>query len=291
MPGGYTGKILFVDLTSGEIREETPDEKLLRDFIGGYGIGARVLYSRQKGGVDPLGPDNILGLVTGPLTGSTNCWGARYTAVAKSPLTGVWGDSNCGGEFGPYLKFAGYDAVYFTGASAKPVYLLCNNGKAEFRDASFLWGKDTYETIELLKPELGNNFRAATIGPSGEKKALLASIISERFRAAARAGLGAVMGSKNLKAVVVMGNQTIPIADKEGLSKISKKYLAYIKTNPIGINWGKFGTCGITASAVTSGDAAIKNWTLAGLENFPNAEDISGQSVIDIQSVRHGCWR
>lgn len=135
MAGGYMGKILFVNLSTGEIKKETPEESLYRDFIGGYGIGARLLYSRQKGGVDPLGPDNTLGLITGPLTGTPAIVGTRYTAVAKSPLTGGWGDANSGGDFGPHLKFAGYDAVFFNGIADKPVYLFIDNGKAGLRDA------------------------------------------------------------------------------------------------------------------------------------------------------------
>ena len=123
------GKILFVDLSTGVIKEEALDEKMCRDFIGGYGIGARILYSRQKAGVDPLGPENTLGLISGPLTGTPVPTGARYTAVAKSPLTGGWGDANSGGYFGPYLKFAGFDAVFFTGISPKPVYLLIDKAK------------------------------------------------------------------------------------------------------------------------------------------------------------------
>ena len=291
MIGGYMGKTLFVDLTRGEIKEETSDEKLCRDFIGGYGIGARIMYSRQKGGVDPLGPDNILGLATGPLTGSTTCWGARYTVMAKSPLTGAWGDANSGGEFGPFLKFAGYDAVYFTGVSDKPVYLLCRDGKAELRDAASIWGKDSYQTVELLKSELGDDFRIANIGPAGEKRALLASVMTDSYRAAARAGLGAVMGSKRLKAVVAMGNKTIPIADKEALSEATRKFVAYVKTNPLGTLMRETGTCGNTANNVLVGNCPVKNWGGAGALDFPTAERIDGKNVIALQYKRHGCWR
>jgi aldehyde:ferredoxin oxidoreductase len=131
MARGYTGKILFVNLSTGEIREETPEESLYRDFIGGYGVGARILYSRQKGGVDPLGPENTLGFLTGPLTGTASTFAGRYGVVAKSPLTGGWGDSNSGGHFGPCLKFAGFDAVFFTGIAEKPVYLFLDNSRAE----------------------------------------------------------------------------------------------------------------------------------------------------------------
>ena len=151
MTGGYMGKMLFVDLTRGELKDEVLDDKLCRQFIGGYGIGARLLYSRQKAGVDPLGPENIFGILTGPLTGTPVPSGCRYTAVAKSPITGGWGDANSGGDFAPHLKFAGYDAVFFTGISEKPVYLLIDNGKASLKDAGTLWGKDSYETEDTLK--------------------------------------------------------------------------------------------------------------------------------------------
>src|SRR5512143_2617496 len=118
---GYAGKFLFVNLANGELKEETFSEDFARSYIGGYGMGARVLYDRQKPGADPLGPDNMLGLLTGPLTGSPIPSGARFVALAKSPLTGGWGDANCGGEFGPYLKFAGFDGVFFSGISSRPV--------------------------------------------------------------------------------------------------------------------------------------------------------------------------
>ena len=145
------GKILWVDLSKKQIKEEALDEKMGRDFLGGYGLGARILFSRQKAGVDPLGPDAILGLVTGVLTGTDAMGGSRYVMVGKSPLTGGWGDANSGGNVGPYLKFAGYDAVFFTGISSKPVYLLIDNGKAELKDAGKLWGKDYLRDTGYIK--------------------------------------------------------------------------------------------------------------------------------------------
>jgi len=167
MAGGYMGRILFVNLSTGEIQEEILGENICRDFIGGYGIGARILYDRQAARVDALGPDNTLGLITGPLTGTPATTGTRYQAVGKSPLTGGWGDANSGGFFGPYLKFAGYDAVFFNGIAERPVYLFIDNGKAGLRDASHIWGKDTYETEDTLKAELGNGLEKAE-GGSGK---------------------------------------------------------------------------------------------------------------------------
>ncbi len=198
MLGGYMGKLLFVDLSTGKMTEETPDESLCRDYVGGYGIGARLLYDRMKAGVDPLGPENIFGLMTGPLTGSPAIGGARYQAVAKSPLTGGWGDANSGGFFGPYLKFAGYDGVFFNGISEKPVYLFVDDGKAELKDASHLWGKDTYYTEDTLRNEHGGESKVICIGPAGEKLSLVASIQTHKGDAAARGGMGSVMGSMKI---------------------------------------------------------------------------------------------
>ena len=148
MARGYMGKILTVDLSKKELKDEVLDEKLCRQYIGGYGLGARILFSRQKAGVAPLGPDNMLGIVTGMLTGTPAISASRYVVVGKSPLTGGWGDANSGGYFGPHMKFAGYDSVFFTGISETPVYLFINDGKAELKDATQLWGKDTFETEE-----------------------------------------------------------------------------------------------------------------------------------------------
>src|SRR4030067_2854275 len=150
MKGGYAGKLLVVDLTKGPLEEKPLSEKLARNFIGGYGIGARLLYDRMKPGVDPLGPGNILGFMSGPLNGTGASFGGRYTVVCKSPVTGGWNDANSGGFFGPELKRAGFDGVFISGVSDKPVYLFIKDGKAEIRDARALWGKDVVETGEAL---------------------------------------------------------------------------------------------------------------------------------------------
>jgi aldehyde:ferredoxin oxidoreductase len=225
MARGYMGKMLFVDLSEGKLRDEPLDEKLCRQFIGGYGIGARILFSGQKAGVDPLGPDNTLGILSGPFSGTPAVSGTRYTVVAKSPLTGGWGDANSGGYFGAFVKFAGYDALFFTGISAEPVYLLIDNGKAELRDAAYIWGKDTYQTEEILKSELGRDVEVACIGPSGENLCLISAVIN-KSRTAARSGMGAVMGSKKLKAVAVKGKMKVPLADEAKTRELRKKYLA-----------------------------------------------------------------
>ena len=288
MTCGCMGKMLFVDLTEGKIDEETTAEKLYRDFLGGYGIGARILFSRQKARIDPLGADAMLGFVSGILTGTPALFGSRYTVVGKSPLTGTWGDANCGGDFGPHLKFAGYDAVFFSGISAAPVYLFIDNGTAELREASELWGKDTWETESLLQTALGKEARVACIGPAAEKMSLISCIINNRGRAAGRSGLGAVMGSKKLKAIVVRGDQEVPIAHEAELKAARKKHLEQLG-GTVEV-YRQFGTCGAMNQFVQIGDAPIKNWRGSAVD-FPNATVISDQSVINLQERKYGCWR
>jgi aldehyde:ferredoxin oxidoreductase len=294
MSGGYMGKILFVDLSTGEIKEEALEEKTCRDFIGGYGIGARVIYSRQKAGVDPLGPENTLGLVTGPLTGTPAITGARYTALAKSPITGGWGDANSGGDFGPNLKFSGYDAVFFTGIAAKPVYLFIDNGKAGLRDAGHLWGKDTYETEEMLQAEHGRETSVACIGPSGEKLSLISCIVNRRGAAAGRSGLGAVMGSKKLKAVAVKGSMAVPMADRAKAEQIRKDQLAEFNKQPPSpfsvASMRKYGTSAMTDKNAHSGDTPVKNWGGIGVIDLPDVAGLSGDAAIANKAGADPCW-
>jgi len=281
------GKMLMVDLSRSELKDEALDERLCRQFIGGYGIGARILFSRQKAGVDPLGPDNTLGFLTGPFTGTPALSGTRYTVVAKSPLTGGWGDANSGGYFGAFMKFAGYDAVFFTGISEKPVYLLINNGKAELRDANHLWGKDTRQTEDMLKAELGKNAEVACIGPSGENLSLISAVIS-KTRTAARSGLGAVMGSKKLKAVVVKGNMKVPLADEEKVRTLRKEHQAKLGGH---IVWLKpTGTPFLVIPGVQNGDSPVKNWGGVGVIDFPDFEPIGADAVIERRTKRYACY-
>jgi aldehyde:ferredoxin oxidoreductase len=269
MKGGYTGKLLFVDLTKGTFEEKTLSEELARNFIGGYGIGARLLYEMMKPGVDPLGPDNILGFISGPLNGTGAMFGGRYTVVCKSPVTGGWNDANSGGFFGPALKRAGFDGVFVSGASDKPVYLFIKDGKAEIRDAKALWGKDCTEAEEALIRETGEkNLRTALIGPAGEKKSLMACVINDKHRAAGRGGCGAVMGSKNLKAVVVIGTGKVPVAYPEKIKEINAEILDFMKNGPtveIVKAFGAFGTGGNTTGSALSGDSPVKDWEGVGI--------------------------
>jgi aldehyde:ferredoxin oxidoreductase len=272
MRGGYAGKMLFVDLTKRKIEEKELTEKMAKRFIGGYGIGARVLYDLMKPGVDPLGPDNVIGFVTGPLNGTGAFLGGRYTVVCKSPVTGGWNDANSGGFFGPELKKAGFDAVFVKGASDKPVYIWIKDGKTEIREATHLWGKDCSETLEALTEEIGDKMlRAALIGPGGENLSLLACVINDHHRAAGRGGPGAVMGSKKLKAIVVRGTGKIPVADPEKLKEVNQSVRTAMKEGPmaqISQAFAQLGTGMGTGANALSGDTPVKNWGGAGLVDF-----------------------
>jgi len=286
---GYMGKILFVDLTQGVCQEEALSEEICRDFMGGYGIGARLLYERMKPRVDPLGPDNMLGFLTGPLTGTPALCSGRFVVVGKSPLTGTWGDANCGGNFGPYLKFAGFDGIFFSGISPKPIYLYIENGKPELKDAQQLWGKDCLDTDDMLKNIHGKATSVACIGPSGENLSLTAAIINEKGRAAGRSGLGAVMGSKKLKALAVKGNIEIPMADEEKAKQLRRNWIPQLKG--MGETFRDYGTAGITEASAMSGDSPVKNWAGSGPDDFPTAKQISDDAVIAEQERKYGCWQ
>jgi len=288
--GDGSAKVLFVDLSTGEMKDELFGEEILGKFLGGYGLAAKIMYDRQKPGVDALGPENMLGFLTGPLTGTPAIIGSRYVVVGKSPLTDSWGDANSGGYFGPALKFAGYDGVFFTGISEKPVYLLIDEGKAELVDADELWGKDSNDTEDMLKEKHGSKTNIACIGQSGEKLSLISCIINDKGRAAGRSGLGAVMGSKKLKAVAVKGALKVPIADEAKTKELRRKYIPKINVGFADI-LKEYGTAGIAATASETGDAPIKNWGDSGPEAFTNAEAISDDAVIKYQERKWACWQ
>jgi aldehyde:ferredoxin oxidoreductase len=288
MAHGFMGKMLWVDLSKKQTKEEPLDEKMGRDFLGGYGLGARILFSRQKAGVDPLGPDAILGMVTGVLTGTDAMGGSRYVIVGKSPLTGGWGDANSGGNVGPYLKFAGYDAVFFTGISPKPVYVLIDNGKVEFKDAAHLWGKDSFEVQDILREAHGRDLEVACIGPSGEKLSLISGVMNNKGRAAGRSGLGAVMGSKKLKAIAIKGSMKVPVADAAKAAEMRKKHLANM--GPRTPFMREFGTSGLFIMSCESDDAPTKNWGGVAVVDFKNYKDISADPVKTELQRAYGCW-
>lgn len=277
MTTAYMGKVLAVDLTLAKVKEEQLKERLYRDFIGGVGLGVRLLYERQPGKVDPLGEENILGFMPGLLGGTAVPGSSRLTVVSKSPLTGGWGDASMGGYIAPEIKQAGYDGILVQGISPRPVYLLLYQGKAELRDAFHLWGRDTIETQEILRKEIGDRrLRVICIGPAGEAQSLISAIMSEgrEGRAAARSGLGAVMGSKRLKAIAVRGQNVIPVADSAQVSKLRRQFVNGVKeTETLFIKALKTGgTAGYTHPFVTAGATPFKNWSLIGPESMPSYE-------------------
>jgi len=292
MPGGYMGKVLFVDLTSNAYEERALTEDIYREFIGGYGLGVRVLYERMKAGVDPLGPQNILGFVAGTLTG-TKCHGAgRFNVVAKSPLTNGWGDSSCGGNFGPVLKSTGYDGVFITGRAKKPVYLWITDGAVEIRDAGHLWGKDSSEAEDIIKREGDSGAAVALIGQAGENLSKIAAIMHDYGRAAGRSGLGAVMGSKLLKAVAVKGGRQVPVADEYAYRAVLARMGEDIKTRTrLANNIGKLGTVGIYLKNITIQDAPIQNWKGIAEEVYPleKASNLGGDVYLQYMKRKYAC--
>ena len=221
---GYRGKILRVDLSAGSTSVESPSEELLREFIGGAGLAARLLYDMIDKDTDPLGPENPLLYLTGPLCGTMAPTGSKSTFASRSPKTGILGYSTVGGHLGADLKFAGYDGIIFTGAAERPVYLLVDDSDVEIRDGAHLWGKDTIQVWEDLKAETGlRNAGIARIGVAGENLVKYANIIVDHHRAAGRTGQGAVMGSKKLKAIVIHGtDRKIPVADDQAFNEYAK---------------------------------------------------------------------
>ncbi len=289
MPYGYAGKLLFVDLSAGTLSEETPDDAFYRSCVGGIGLGAKVLLDRISGYVEALGPENILGFTTGPLTATGVYGGGRFTVVTKSPLTGGWADSNSGGTLGPELRTAGYDGVFFTGAAEKPVCLVIEAGQARLLDAGHLWGKDSYETDDALQEELGGPgaWKISCIGPAGEQQSLLAGIVNEKGRIAARSGVGAVMGSKKLKALAVRAAKgtRIPIADSAALKTVHKKYAEDIKNSPFHQGLTAAGTGGGTSFLLSIGDCPSANWAETGTDSFPTCSNVDSANM-DVYKIK-----
>ncbi len=267
---GYTGKILNVDLSNSKISTEDLDMEMACKYIGGMGLASKLLYDEVGPGVDPLGPDNVLIFSTGPLSGTAAPCAGRSEITAKSPLTGIIGSGNTGGVWGVELKRAGYDAIVVRGASPHPVYLWIDNGKVEIRRAEGLWGKDIFQTSDLLRRHLGekpdHEIRVAAIGPAGENLVKFAAIINEYWHAQGRCGLGAVMGSKKLKAIAVRGNNQIPVANPPEFQKAVKETIEAITQtwHPalMGAHkrFGRIGALPIAKGTLRQGTLPVKNF-------------------------------
>ncbi|HYM16310.1 MAG TPA: aldehyde ferredoxin oxidoreductase family protein [Dehalococcoidia bacterium] len=285
--GAVNGKMLNVRLNAGVIETEEIPEQMYRQYLGGYGIGSRLMFDRIPAGADPLGPENVLGLFPGLLTG-TPFFGIRYQAVSKSPKTGGWGDANAGGDFGPFLKNAGWDGIMLYEKASKPVYIYIEDDKAEIRDASDLWGMLAIDVEDKLKQRHGKKASVACIGPAGEKMSLMAGICNERGRLAARSGLGAVMGSKNVKAIVVNATKNIIGSSPEIMKQVRTSLDEFAK--PITNFFRTYGTTGITNGSAMSGDAPVKNWGGAGMVDFPQAMSMSGDNFNRRMEKKYACW-
>jgi aldehyde:ferredoxin oxidoreductase len=289
------GTVLDIDLSERRHKSYQLDQEISSGYVGGSGIAAKILADSTDGNTEPLSPENVLIFSTGPLTGTPVPSSGRHAIVSKSPLTSIYCESDVGGYWGTFLRRAGFDILVVRGASSEPIYVWIHNGIVEIRPASHVWGKDTIETDRTLKMETHAAAVTALIGPAGENKVLLASIMHDgaHGRAAGRGGLGAVMGSKKLKAVVVYGENDIPVFDGPGLnnsiSRVAKDIREKSKANI------DFGTAGYTEVSEQLGDLPVKNWML---RQWPDVKKIGGEalakfvtSTFHCQSCFAGCGR
>lgn len=283
------GKLLRVDLSSGSIEDEPLNLHWARQFVGGSGLAARYLHDLITPQTDPLGAENPLMFMTGPLVGTAAPSCGRYEVCARSPLTGIWGESNAGGYWGPELKFAGYDGLLITGRAARPVYLCIHDGVAELRDAESLWGQDTYQTQEVLLQELGDpKARVACIGPAGENLVKYAAIMNDAGRVAGRTGMGAVMGSKKLKAIVVRGTGTVSLADGESFQEYVRRAREAIKEDITTEILRLMGTAGSAEMLMMLGDMPCRYFTGGEMDVGP----IGGATMAETILVKNvACYR
>ncbi len=275
---GWTGTVLRVDLTRHEITKEPLNLEWARSYVGGRGVAARYLSEELDPQVDALSPDNKLIFATGPLTGTNASCGARYMVVTKGPLTGAMTTSNSGGKWGPELKFAGYDMIILEGASDKPVYLWIMDDVVELRPAEHLWGKGVFETEDLLRSESGvPDCSIACIGQAGENRVLFAAIVNEKFRAAGRSGVGAVMGAKNLKAIAVRGTGAVRIANPKAMMRAQWQMKHELTEAPLTSEaLPTYGTLALMNVINEHGALPTNNYQYA---QFDKAENISGEEL------------
>ncbi|MEG0980108.1 MAG: aldehyde ferredoxin oxidoreductase C-terminal domain-containing protein, partial [Oscillospiraceae bacterium] len=317
---GYTGKILTIDLATGDSKVISIKDEVYENILSGVGLGVWWCYRNIPAGADPLGPENVIGLISGLLTDTGSCITGRWVAVTKSPSTGGIGEANCGGTFAPGIKACGYDAIFFTGRSEKPVYVYIDNKGPQIRDASNVWGLDATESEEVLIKECWTGKKkpvACTIGLAGEKLSWMAGICNDRGRIAARQGVGGVMGSKNLKGVVLAGTRPVSCEDPQGMKALSKrcaKRIKLVSLPPIvptgilhvarllpelelspdglftGVMMGTWGTGGASTFAAVIGEAPIKNWA-GSTKDFGliKTNKVDGSKLLSYQKNRYFC--
>lgn len=321
---GYMGKVLLVDLSTRTTQEQKIPDIVYDNLLSGLGLGAYMLYKHIPAGADPMGPDNMLGFVSGLLTGTHSFMTGRWMVVGKSPLTGGWGDANCGGTLSVAIKRCGYDGIFFTGISEKPVYVYVGAKGVEIRDASHVWGKDAYDAEKILTEECKGKKtpRVAVIGTAGEKCSLISGISNDYGRLAARSGLGSVMGSKKLKALVLSGTKPVRYHNPEKMKEISAAYAKAVNESNIpdfldskvledvfyqtgssetvgpsdtfAMGAGflkKYGTPCVTSPLVIVGDSPIKNWT-GSMVDFPSEQyrKLNADEVIKREIRKYHCY-
>jgi aldehyde:ferredoxin oxidoreductase len=281
---GYHGRVLEVDLSTRKTADLPLSEDFLRRYIGGATLAAALLYGRVAKGTEPLAPENPLILAAGPFTGTPLPMVSRYVVGGISPLTGFWGEATSGGRFPFRLKGSGWDGLLLTGKSDRPVYLHMKNGKAEIREASHLWGKDAYQTQKAIQEELeDDSVSIACIGSAGEKLVRYAAIMNDSGRAAGRCGMGALMGSKNLKAVAASGNLRPELSSPEKVRDLARQAVAQIKGNLVAVAFREYGTMMYTDMAMILGDAPARYFTRAV---FPVSK-VTGQALRQAYTVKN----
>jgi len=282
---GYLGKILRVDLNQSRLWDEALNEDYARNYVGGSGLAARYLYEMLETSTDPLGPENPLFFLTGPLVGTSMTSAGRYSVCARSPLTGIWGEANSGGFFGPELRYAGYDGVLITGRAVQPIWLSIIDGQAALHAAGDMWGSDIYTTQTRLREALGDSkVRVACIGLAGENKVKLAGIANDHGRFAARTGLGAVMGSKNLKAIAARGTGKVPLYAPEEFRTTTNQILALYKDDFPAQSLRAYGTAGYVNLSHMLGDLPIRYFQLG---EYAPADDLSGVDLSEKYLTRN----
>lgn len=286
---GWIGTILRINLTEGSIKKEPLNMQDAHDYVGARGLGTKYYCNEVDPKVDPLSPENKLIFMTGPLTGTAACSAGRYEVVSKAPLTGIIGAANSGGHFGPELKYAGYDGIIFEGKADHPVYLHINDDQVELLDASELWGQGVHETTEALEAKHGK-VRVSCIGTPGERCMLFAAIMNDKNRAAGRGGMGAVMGSKNLKAIAVRGTGGVTVARPEGFMNEVTKARTMLKEHPVtGNGLGTFGTEILVNIVNEVGGLPLRNGRDGSY--WEQADDTSGERLNETHLVKNqGCF-
>jgi len=291
MAKGTFFKVLYVDLSEEKTTVEHFDEGFYRTYIGGSGIGAKILFDRTSKTTDPLGPENLLIFAVGPLTGTKIFNSNRFEVISKSPLTGIYGEANCGGYWGECFKRCGYDALIVSGKAKSPIYIYIDSDGVHLKEASQIWGMDTFSADQFFKERYGTKSQAAVIGPAGENLVLFASIMTDGVhgRAIGRCGLGAVMGSKYLKAVIVKGAKTVEVMDPKGMAALQKE-LAPLMNTDLSKAIRRLGTTGGVEFCEQIGNLPIKNWFQG---SWPEgAKKISGQKMADTILVNnYACGR